>query len=359
MEAMWAWMESPGYKEYSPLFPNPLVCIRDMAPTAAEEFVERMIPWNGLGTYIKETWKSIEISTYFDPMMVLWAMLIGVVLTGIRSLLNTFVLIKFAKHSKLTRDSTEKLPGSAWKFCVYLFTWLWSLYLIHKSNSFFDLSSHWNKWHPGQPVEPGVYWLFVFEVGFYLHYLYAMAFLDKRQKDFAILLLHHVLTILLIIGCYSLRFHIIGVVLIFIHDIGDVFLEGSKCINYFKIQNRRPNKYADMGANVGFLLFTVQFFLFRIYWFMTKALYSTLYVSVKLVPGGPLYVPFNIMLYGLLFMQIYWFWLILKILNKVLILREELSDIRDIEEDSGNESGEEEKSLGNGILQQNSLKKTQ
>ena len=58
--------------------------------------------------------------------------------------------------------------------------------------------------------------------------------------------------------CIAPRFHVVGVLLIFIHDIGDVFLEGSKCFNYFKVQDGRPNKCAEMIANIGFLLFAAQ-----------------------------------------------------------------------------------------------------
>ena len=46
-------------------------------------------------------------------------------------------------------------------------------------------------------------------------------------------------------------------------------------------------------------------FLFRIYWFVTKALYSTLHVSLLIFPRGPFYLPFNLMLLALLAMQVY------------------------------------------------------
>ena len=54
------------------------------------------------------------------------------------------------------------------------------------------------------------------------------------------------------------RFHIIGVVLIFIHDIGDVFLEGSKSILYFKEQDGKMVKWVETCANVGFLMFAAE-----------------------------------------------------------------------------------------------------
>ena len=54
------------------------------------------------------------------------------------------------------------------------------------------------------------------------------------------------------------RYDIVGVLLIFIHDIGDVFLEGSKCFVYFKEQNGKLVKWVAICANVGFLLFSAE-----------------------------------------------------------------------------------------------------
>ena len=50
---------------------------------------------------------------------------------------------------------------------------------------------------------------------------------------------------------------------------------------------------------------TLDSFVFRIYWFVTKALYSTLHVSMLVIPGAPFYIPFNLMLLALLAMQVY------------------------------------------------------
>lgn len=344
----WSWLgNGSDYMVRSPLFPNPLVCVSNMAETASKEFIGRM-PWWNWGEWLEETWGWCELTVDIDPMMVIWAAVICVVLTAVRAVLDSLVFIPFAQRSKLDKDGTEKLPESIWKCFVYLITWTWSAYITHEMDILFDLYSHWESWYPKQPVQPTVYWLFTFEIGFYLHYMYAMMFLEQRRKDFAVLMTHHILTIILISCCYSVRFHLVGVLLIFIHDVGDVFLEGSKCLNYFKVQDGRKNKCAELSANLGFLLFATEFFLFRIYWFLTKALYSSLHVSVIAFPAGPFYLPFNIMLIMLLGMQVFWFSMIVKLLLKVLVFREELVDIRDIEEEEEVGKGLKENGLTNG-----------
>ena len=44
--------------------------------------------------------------------------------------------------------------------------------------------------------------------------------------------------------------------------------------------------------------------LFRLYWFVTKVIYSSMHVSVVVYPGGPFYLPFNVMLVALYAMQV-------------------------------------------------------
>ena len=44
--------------------------------------------------------------------------------------------------------------------------------------------------------------------------------------------------------------------------------------------------------------------LFRLYWFLTKVLYSSAYVSMKVYSNGPFYLSFNIMLMTLYLLQV-------------------------------------------------------
>ena len=57
--------------------------------------------------------------------------------------------------------------------------------------------------------------------------------------------------------------------------------------------------------------------LFRLYWFITKALYSAGHVSLLTCINIVSYLPFNVMLIALYLMQVYWFYFIVKLLIKV------------------------------------------
>ena len=57
----------------------------------------------------------------------------------------------------------------------------------------------------------------------------------------------------------------------------------------------------------------------RLYWFPMKVLQSAGHVSMVICPNGAFYIPFNILLYIIYLMQIYWFYFIVKLLVKVRV----------------------------------------
>lgn len=61
-------------------------------------------------------------------------------------------------------------------------------------------------WVPTEPVEASIYWLNMLEVGFYLHCLYAMVFLEPMREDFGVMMLHHVVAILGLLSSYTFRY---------------------------------------------------------------------------------------------------------------------------------------------------------
>jgi hypothetical protein len=120
---------------------------------------------------------------------------------------------------------------------------------------------------------------------------------------------------------------------LFIQDFGDISLEVTKCVLYFKTRNNKDHALIEFLANIGFAIFTLQWILFRLYWSLVKSLYSAGYVSVKMYPDGPFYLPFNIMLMALYGMQVYWFSFIVILLVKI-VSGAKVEDTRETEEDA-------------------------
>ena len=78
---------SDDYIEYSPLFPNPVRCVKDMAVTGMEELYLRL-PWNGLGAWLTETKDWIIASAYIDTGVIFYPVLFAVLFTILREILN-------------------------------------------------------------------------------------------------------------------------------------------------------------------------------------------------------------------------------------------------------------------------------
>ena len=54
-------------------------------------------------------------------------------------------------------------------------------------------------------VPSDIRWLYLTECGFYFHSIYATLFMDTKRKDFVVMLVHHVLTLMLLSFSYVIR----------------------------------------------------------------------------------------------------------------------------------------------------------
>jgi ceramide synthetase len=159
--------------------------------------------------------------------------------------------------------------------------------------------------------------------------------MDERRKDFFVMLVHHVLTMTLIIVSYATRYHKIGILVVFVHDVTDILLEFTKCNVYLKNRNKKYYPFHEYVANIGFATFAVAWYVFRLYWFPLKILYSTGVVAAHRAyhRGAGLYAFFNGLLWFLLFLDLYWFYYIIHFLYKVATGQaSEVNDTRDYDE---------------------------
>ena len=86
--ALWqSFLDAPDYFEESPWFPNPLICLRDMAITGTREAISR-IPWDGLGPWLNGTWYWMSRAKYNDPSLIVLPLLLAIGMTLLRVFLN-------------------------------------------------------------------------------------------------------------------------------------------------------------------------------------------------------------------------------------------------------------------------------
>uniref|UniRef100_A0A8P4KFA7 Ceramide synthase 5 n=1 Tax=Dicentrarchus labrax TaxID=13489 RepID=A0A8P4KFA7_DICLA len=185
-------------------------------------------------------------------------------------------------------------------------------------------------WHnyPFQPVSHGQYNYYVAELAFYCSLMFSQ-FIDIKRKDFMIMLVHHLATILLITFSYANNMLRAGTLVMCVHDASDIFLEAAKLANYAKFQ-----RLCD-GL---FVVFSISFFLTRLVIYPFWVVHSVLFESWEIVGPYRAWWLLNGLLLVLQALHIIWFYLIARIAIKAIFKGKVSKDDRsDIESSSDEE----------------------
>ncbi|XP_046527022.1 ceramide synthase 1 isoform X1 [Equus quagga] len=252
--------------------------------------------------------------------------------TALRAAATARLFRPLAKWCRLQPRDAAKMPESAWKFLFYLGAWSYSAYLLFGTDYpfFHDPPSVFYDWVPGMAVPRDIAAAYLLQGSFYGHSIYATLYMDAWRKDSVVMLVHHVVTLVLIVSSYAFRYHNVGILVLFLHDISDVQLEFTKLNVYFKSRGGSYHRLHALAADLGCLSFSLSWFWFRLYWFPLKVLYATCHCSLRSVPDIPFYFFFNALLLLLTAMNLYWFLYIVAFAAKVLTGQvRELKDVRE------------------------------
>jgi hypothetical protein len=203
-------------------------------------------------------------------------------------------------------DKLYKFNESFIKLFYYYITFSAICQIIkYEENIFPDMTNVFKDVIVGQVRSLRVSAYYIFELSWYLSELF---FLDKSKKDFVVMSIHHIFTLTLLGLSYISGFHRIGILVLYCHNINDIFLEAAKCLKYLGF---------TFSSNVTFVFLIISWIYSRLYLFPNYVIKSAIYDSYSLVLENPsllsVYYICNTFLIGLLFMHMYWFGLIYKI----------------------------------------------
>lgn len=288
-------------------------------------------------------------------------LLIALLFTIIRKQLAAHVLEPLGKSLKFTLKNQHTFPESSFKFLVYLAFFTTECVLVFSRYPEFltDPKSCWTGWGVGMKVQPDLYWIYIAETGFYIHGIYATLFLDTWRDDSIVMLLHHCLTISLIVFSLALRYHRIGLVVLFLHDIADVCLEFTKVSKCFQeIEGKKSSIFGTFTA-AGFLVFASAWIGCRLYWYPILVLYSTGVVARSVLPDAPFYFFFNGMLWMLFVMNIWWAYFIVLLIYRILTGKSKhVEDTRELNIEKVKEKKANVVSNGRAVLSNGESRKT-
>lgn len=122
-----------------------------------------------------------------------------------------------------------------------------------KKDWLYDLTMIWD-----YQFDPAIYiYYFLYSV----RYIIQLDHLDKREKDYNIFLVHHLMTLtLLAVSCY--RYTRIGVIIALSHDIVDIFLNFAKVMN--KVYDISHQKIHLILSNLSLVCFLISWIPTRI-----------------------------------------------------------------------------------------------
>ncbi|GAM22453.1 hypothetical protein SAMD00019534_056280 [Acytostelium subglobosum LB1] len=252
----------------------------------------------------------------------------------VRYLYQHFILKPIAISYKVRPSYMARFLENGWYSLYYISAFVYGCYLYSQENwTLFPTINLWLGW-PIQPFNTLYRTYYLLELAFYLHCTIAI-FMETKRKDFYQMLTHHFATFFLVGASYWYRYHRIGLVILWLHNAGDIFLYTAKAINY--LQKESKNYVMYVTSELLFVLFVIVFFMMRLVFLPSVLVRTSLFEAFYVSTTYPQFYSTNVCLIVLLFLHMFWFYLILRIIYRKMI-NGSVEDIRsDSEEDEPTE----------------------
>jgi len=237
------------------------------------------------------------------------------------------------KKHNVTRNKIVKFCEAFWRalfyatFCILGYN---ALFVPEPVSWVKDTHNYWIGW-PLHPLSSTINFYYQIELGCYLHQLF---WTEVKRSDALEMILHHFVTILLITISFLTNYTRIGSNILLIHDISDVFLETAKVFNYASKAPGSTKAFFKTACDITFTTFAITFFVTRLMIYPRYVLYATIVEGVEHFgcEFGGCYV-FIGLLSTLQILHIYWFYLISRMLYRIVTTGIEKDERSDDEEE--------------------------
>lgn len=226
-----------------------------------------------------------------------------------------------------------KFQQSAWKGMAYTLLACTSGYALSGETFWMHTKEFWTGCEASLPCRyqpsPAIRNAYAFQLGFYLYVVPSLLFFEKRKKDHWAMLAHHCATLTLVGHSFILGWTKAGVLIMFMHDIADPFMEMAKMARYCG-----KAKLTDAL----FLVFMVAWIVPRDFYFPMWVLRSMLFECLETVvgensrPAVPHYELMTGLLMLLQILHLYWTFLILRIAYTAVV-KGNMEDERESDDD--------------------------
>lgn len=236
------------------------------------------------------------------------------------------------KHrNEVNERKVTKFAEALWRamfyssFCVLGFV---TLCYPDYAPWFYNTQEHFNNW-PHHPISTMLNFYYQIELGCYLHQLH---WTEVSRSDAFEMILHHCITITLIVTSYLQNFTRIGSSILLVHDFADIFLEVGKCFNYTS-KTPEYKAWASKITDALFAAFALSFLVTRLIIYPRFMVYSFLFESTPHIGMWSGWWLTATMLVGLQCLHVFWFYLIARMAYRILLVGEVEKDVRSDDED--------------------------
>jgi hypothetical protein len=267
---------------------------------------------------LSSLFKGLELPVELPYRVVPWLALLFTIGRYAFQLLAAKILLPWVQVQR-PGDTKEALAQrnseGVYKLCYYTFSWLWAVSIVAPLGTWQDTRLCIQDYPYERSYSINAYYLW--ELGFYISALFTHFTLETRRKDFVEMAIHHVVTIGLIYFSHSLHLERLGLLVLLVHDVADIFLEAAKLLECVGL---------EFLATLCFSCLLIVWPVSRMYYFPVKIIRSWMVEHQPM--NVPYYTPFLIALFVLQALHIYWFILIIKVALRK-IFKGKISDVRE------------------------------
>jgi len=218
----------------------------------------------------------------------------------------------------------SRFENSGWEAVFYGMSTSVGLFVYTQEEwSVWPTSNIWVDW-PLQPMSFAFRGYYLLMLAFYTQALISLIFIDKPRSDYFEYFLHHVVTIFLIGVSFYTRIQRYGLIILCLHDFGDIWLNCAKTVKYL------GDKW-DSTTTFLFAFFSVVFVLTRLIFLPLTVIPSGYWEAMQIDPPVPGFLPMNVALVILQCLHIFWFYLIVQAVKRQFASGN-LEDVREDED---------------------------
>jgi hypothetical protein len=289
-----------------------------------EIFRGRVVPHGHYHIIHRESW--IADSAFYLRMVGF-----AVLFTFLRYAVARWVVKPLGKPLNLKASNYTKLEEAIMQVGFYTWGWTYNAAFLFKQDWFWNPIISFLDGFPRQTTEFEISFYYSLQIGWYLHGVYTHFFLDTKKSDFAIMIVHHVVTLSLLYGAFVVGYFRIGMLVMFSMDVCDTFLYSAKILKIVKSGGKVD--YPVSVYYIGFGMIPVTWFFFRLVYFPLVVLRTSSYDALMAAGyyNADGWAPFNLLLVVLLGLNAWWFSIITKIMWASIMSKnlQALDDIRE------------------------------